>query len=427
MLSGPALLSRLACRRVGGTVVAGLRNLSSHDAPKHALKLQPEQQRVSSFFPIDSNNTFATDFPLSEGNLSNIVLYDGKKVRGLLSGPQVSTNEDYNELASEWIRVLDSGPGVLVVKDAFPDHELLDQVTTAFEEIIKEEEEENEGVGDHFSAAGNNSRIWNAQEKLCVKNPALFIKYMNNPILTACSRSWLGPDFQVTSQVNSSHPGSAAQDPHCDYHLGFRSNEQVVEYPAHVHKMSQYLTLQGAIAHVDMPLESGPTTFLPYSQNFERNYLTWRDPQFIEYYKMRNCQLPLDKGDAVFFNPGLIHAAGDNLSENVDRLANLVQISSAFGQPMETLDRYRMCKAAYPSMLELVNSEGHGDPAHILAAIECTAFGNAFPTNLDKDTPQGSSPPPSQKDKLYEALMMKLTPYEFGQWMDAHKGLRESV
>ncbi|GMH82639.1 hypothetical protein TL16_g09327 [Triparma laevis f. inornata] len=71
-----------------------------------------------------------------------------------------------------------------------------------------------------------------------------------------------------------------------------------------------------------------------------------------------------------------------------------------------------MCKAAYPSMLELVNSEGHGDPAHILAAIECTAFGNAFPTNLDKDTPQGSSPPPSQKDKLYEALMMKLTPYE---------------
>lgn len=33
----------------------------------------------------------------------------------------------------------------------------------------------------------------------------------------------------------------------------------------------------------------------------------------------RNCQLPLDKGDAVFFNPGLIHAAGDNLSENVDR------------------------------------------------------------------------------------------------------------
>ena len=48
---------------------------------------------------------------------------------------------------------------------------------------------------------------------------------------------------------------------------------------AHIHSMSQYLTLQGAIAHVDMPIESGPTTFLPYSQNFERNYLTWRDEE----------------------------------------------------------------------------------------------------------------------------------------------------
>lgn len=160
-------------------------------------------------------------------------------------------------IASEWIRVLDSGPGVFVIKDAFPDHSCLDGVTSAFGRIIAEEEELLGGDGDHFSAAGNNSRIWNAQEKLCVREPELFVRYYNNPVFTAVCRSWLGPDFQVTSQVNSSHPGSAAQDPHCDYHLGFRSNEQVTEYPSHVHKMSQYLTLQGAIAHVDMPLETG--------------------------------------------------------------------------------------------------------------------------------------------------------------------------
>ena len=124
-------------------------------------------------------------------------------------------------------------------------------------------------------------------QKLCVRDPGLFVRYFNNSVFTAACRSWLGPDFQVTSQVNSSHPGSSAQDPHCDYHLGFRTNEQVTEYPSHVHKMSQYLTLQGAIAHVDMPLETGPTTFLPYSQNFERNYLTWRDPKFVEYYRQR--------------------------------------------------------------------------------------------------------------------------------------------
>jgi len=312
-----------------------------------------------------------------------------------------------------------------VIKDAFDDHEALDDVSEAFEAIIRQEEEEGE-AGDHFSASGNNSRIWNAQEKLCVRDPGLFVRYFNNRVFTAACRSWLGPDFQVTSQVNSSHPGSSAQDPHCDYHLGFRTNEQVTEYPSHVHKMSQYLTLQGAIAHVDMPLETGPTTFLPYSQNFERNYLTWRDPKFVEYYRQRNCQLPLSKGDAVFFNPGLIHAAGDNISPNTDRLANLVQVSSAFGQPMEVLDRYRMSVAAYPHLLRLTNELGRGDPSAVLPALECTALGNAFPTNLDRDTPQGSAPPPSMKDKVWEALMMQISEEEFKEWMKEHGWLRES-
>ena len=34
--------------------------------------------------------------------------------------------------------------------------------------------------------------------------------------------------------------------------------------------MSPVLTLQGAVAHCDMPIESGPTMLLPYSQRFAR-------------------------------------------------------------------------------------------------------------------------------------------------------------
>ena len=34
-------------------------------------------------------------------------------------------------------------------------------------------------------------------------------------------------------------------------------------YPAHLHRMSPVLTLQGAVAHCDMPVESGPTMLLP--------------------------------------------------------------------------------------------------------------------------------------------------------------------
>lgn len=118
---------------------------------------------MSSFFPLSSDATFSTDYPLSDGNLSNIVIYSGDTLREMLGDNKLeSTNDVFNELASEFVRVIDKGPGVLVIKDCFNDHDLLDKVTGAFEEII-EEERAGKTVGDHFSSAGNNSRIWNSQ------------------------------------------------------------------------------------------------------------------------------------------------------------------------------------------------------------------------------------------------------------------------
>ncbi len=138
------------------------------------------------------------------------------------------------------------------------------------------------------------------------------------------------------------NPGGAAQTVHRDYHLGFLSQEQASAYPAHVHRLSPVLTLQGAVAHVDMPVESGPTLYLPHSQKFEPGYLAWRLAQFVEYFETHHVQLPLEKGDAVFFNPALFHAAGHNVSADIKRMANLLQISSAFGRAMETVDREAM-------------------------------------------------------------------------------------
>ena len=43
------------------------------------------------------------------------------------------------------------------------------------------------------------------------------------------------------------------------------TDEQAERYPAHVHVLSPILTLQGVVAHVDMPIESGPTLLLPHS------------------------------------------------------------------------------------------------------------------------------------------------------------------
>jgi ectoine hydroxylase-related dioxygenase (phytanoyl-CoA dioxygenase family) len=59
--------------------------------------------------------------------------------------------------------------------------------------------------------------------------------------------------------VNVVNPGGNRQVPHRDYHLGFVPDEHLASYPAHLHRTSQAPTLQGAVAHYDMPAESGPT------------------------------------------------------------------------------------------------------------------------------------------------------------------------
>ncbi len=76
-------------------------------------------------------------------------------------------------------------------------------------------------------------------------------------------------------------------------------------------------------------------------------------PEFREYFTANHIQLPLRAGDAVFFNPALFHAAGHNTTTDVRRMANLLQVSSAFGRAMDAVDRSAMLRALYPSLLAL--------------------------------------------------------------------------
>jgi ectoine hydroxylase-related dioxygenase (phytanoyl-CoA dioxygenase family) len=230
----------------------------------------------------------------------------------------------------------------------------------------------------------------------------VFADYYANDTLALIAETWLGPAYQVTSQVNVVNPGGAAQSPHRDYHLGFLSQEQAAAYPAHVHRLSPVLTLQGAVAHCDMPVESGPTLYLPHSQKFEPGYLAWRLPRFIEYFDAHRVQLPLEKGDAAFFNPALFHAAGHNRSAGIRRMANLLQISSAFGRAMETTDREAMANALFPVLLRQ-RAEGVSED-RLRRVVAATAEGYPFPTNLDLDPPVDGLAPPSQADTLWRAV-----------------------
>ena len=139
--------------------------------------------------------------------------------------------------------------------------------------------------------------------------------------------AWLGPGYQVTAQANVVRPGGKAQTVHRDYHLGFMDSAQAAAHPAQVHLLSPHLTLQGAVAHVDMPVESGPTLYLPHSQKYSHGYLAYWLPEFQDYFVANHIQLPLAKGDLVWFNPALMHAAGTNVSADIQRVATLLQVS----------------------------------------------------------------------------------------------------
>jgi ectoine hydroxylase-related dioxygenase (phytanoyl-CoA dioxygenase family) len=283
----------------------------------------------------------------------------------------------------------------------------VDRASVAFEAIIAEERAAGGQVGDHFAKAGANDRVWNALEKLAITDPEAFVAYYANDLIALVSTAWLGQGYQVTSQVNVVNPGGDGQTVHRDYHLGFQSDEVCADYPGHVHALSQVLTLQGAVAHCDMPVESGPTLYLPHSQKFAHGYVAYRRPDFQEHFAAHHVQLPLSKGDAVFFNPALFHAAGSNHTTDVRRMANLLQISSAFGRAMETVDRERVVNATYAA-LQVARRAGLSEQG-IANVIAASAEGYAFPTNLDRDQPIGGMAPATQADLVTQAVREGIT------------------
>jgi len=350
-----------------------------------------------------------------------IPVYDCKHLDGITRDAS-----ERAQLQAEWARVFHEGAGVLVLRQAFADTGPVDEATAVFESIIRSEREQGSQAADHFAKAGANDRIWNAQEKLCLRAPAVFAQYFSNPMLMMVSEAWLGPCYQMTSQVNVVRPGGAAQQAHRDYHLGFQTVEEAQRYPAHVHRMSPFLTLQGAVAHSDMPVESGPTKLLPYSQRYAEGYLAWRRADFREYFENHFVQLPLAKGDAVFFNPALFHAAGENRTANVQRMANLLQVSSAYGRAMEVLDRRRMCEAVYPVLRER-RALGQISDIETGAVVASCAEGYSFPTDLDRDPPVGGLAPESQQGLMHRALDENWEPARFTLALNDHAVRRRSA
>lgn len=339
----------------------------------------------------------AKTYPLCEFVCTNVPVYQ-------TSFHDIASPSIASALQDEWHHILLSGPGVFVLKGMYSDlaSDLIERVNKVFSTIIAAEKSSS-SRGDHFAGAGNNDRIWNSFSKHCLADPASFIEYYSNPWLALVCDAWLGPAYRITAQVNVVKPGGKAQVAHRDYHLGFQSAEACARYPRAMQVASQLLTLQGAVAHTDMPLDSGPTRLLPFSQLFEEGYMAYRLPDFNQLFLEDHVSMPLENGDGIFFNPALFHAAGENITTGFERSANLLQISSAFGKPMETIDSLPLISRCWEDLVQKYNREGmsHGVQAIVGAITE----GYPFPTNLDKRPPApGGMAPESEQDVVLRGL-----------------------
>ncbi|OHV20104.1 phytanoyl-CoA dioxygenase [Rhizobium sp. RMa-01] len=351
---------------------------------------------LDDFRRLAEKTTALADYPSASAVEKNVLIYDSCKVMAAAATP-----EGRRAVLAEICEAFGDGPGVAVFKHAYEDPGIIDRASAVFDQIIEEQHRTSTGGGDHFAKPGANDRIWNSLEKHCLADPANFAEYYGNAIVALASQAWLGPSYQMTAQVNRVNPGGAAQSAHRDYHLGFQSSAVIEQFPVHVHRLSPVLTLQGAVAHCDMPLKSGPTLFLPHSQTYVPGYLALKRQEFRDYFETNHIQLPLEKGDVVFFNPALFHAAGTNRSADIKRVANLLQVSSAFGRAMETVNREKMSARLFPALKTL---QDRLSPDEIANAVAACAEGYSFPTNLDRDPPLGGLAPKTQAQLMHEAL-----------------------
>jgi len=184
------------------------------------------------------------DYPLASDVRSNVPVYS----------PATGCAADRRAPLSAVILAPADGSGVVVFEGAV-DTDVVEPASEAFVAII----DAHRAAGDHFGKPAANDRIWKAAQKLALHAPQVFADYYANDAIATVSQAWLGRRHQATSPVNVVNPGGNRQVPHRDYHLGFVPDAHLASYPAHLHRTSQALTLQGAVAHCDMPAESGPT------------------------------------------------------------------------------------------------------------------------------------------------------------------------
>ena len=272
-----------------------------------------------------------------------------------------------------------------------------------FEAMIAEQRATGQDAGDHYAKPGHNDRVWNALEKLAVADPEVFVEYYGNDIIALASASWLGPGYTVTSQVNVVNPGGAGQiaAPRLPPRLhDRRASPRSTRRTCTSCRRRSRCRVRSLTATCRS--RAGRRCTCRTRRSTSSATSPGGGPEFKEYFAEHHVQLPLTKGDAVFFNPALFHAAGTNHSTDIHRMANLLQINSPLGKTLESIDHERMSNAVFPALLKM--KAAGASAQEVENSITAAADGYAFPVNLDRDQPIGGLTPDCQADVLRRAV-----------------------
>ena len=115
--------------------------------------------RLEDLLAVLAERTDPHDFPLATDVVDDVLVYDAPHL----------LNASPDAARAELVRAFADGPGVVVVRAAYPDRAVVDRATVAFEEMIAEQRATGAVAGDHFAKPGANDRVWNALEKLAVR------------------------------------------------------------------------------------------------------------------------------------------------------------------------------------------------------------------------------------------------------------------
>ena len=294
---------------------------------------------------------------------------------------------------------------------------MVDRASAVFTELIAEQKAGGAAAGDHFATPGANDRVWGALDKLALRAPDVFADYYANDVIALVCEAWLGPGYQVTSQVNVVNPGGQAQVAHRDYHLGFMSLDQSTAYPAHVHRLSPALTLQGAVAHCDMPVETGPTMYLPHSQKYEAGYVAFhrRSSPTTSTGTTSSCRSPRATRRSSTRPCSTARApTAPPTYAGWPTCCRCFRVRPRDGERRPGRDEPRRCTRC--SRRKATGASERG----LRNVVAASAEGYAFPTNLDRDQPVGGLAPQTQAELVWQALEEGWGTATFGAALRAH-------